>query len=182
MKDQKGSQPETQEISIKLERYGDIFSDFDMRPYSKRAISVDFLDEIKRATLDKNLGPVELALYMPGKKRNKDEETVIIERLQSHFKRHHHLMKNEQRRVTWFGIRMVMLGILCMVGATYLIYKDPTENVIMSFLVVFLEPAAWFLLWEGMNQILFDSKTVKPELDFYHKMSSIKDVVSFKSY
>lgn len=41
------------EISLVLDTYDDIFSDFDPRPYGERALSSDFLDEAKKAARDK---------------------------------------------------------------------------------------------------------------------------------
>ncbi|MEK7186949.1 MAG: hypothetical protein AAB690_01385 [Patescibacteria group bacterium] len=169
-------------ISLRLERYDDIFSDFDIRPYPSRALSVDFLDEIKRASQDKEDVGVELMLHMPEKERNESRETTIKERLTAHFKKHHLLLQEERKRILKFGIGMVVMGIFCMVAATFIIFKDPSDNILLSFLVIFLEPAAWFLLWEGMDQIIFNSKNVNPELSFYRKMSHAKSHAHFKSY
>lgn len=173
---------ETREISIRLEKYSDIFSDFDMRPYSKRALSVDFLDEIKRAVFDKDDEGIELILHTPEKERNESHETTIRERLEAHFKRHCYLLLKEKSQVTKLGLGMVVVGVVCMILATFVIYKDPTSDLGLSFLVVFLEPAAWFLLWEGMDQVLFNSKKNNPELLFYKKMMHPKGKVYFKSY
>jgi hypothetical protein len=74
------------------------------------------------------------------------------------------------------------MGIICMVAATFVIFEDPSQNLFLSFLVVFLEPAAWFLLWEGMDQIIFNSKSLNSELNFYRKMSSPHGNIHFKSY
>ena len=76
---------------------------------------------------------------------------------------------------------MVMLGILCMIAATLIVFKDPSQNLLLSFLVIFLEPAAWFLLWEGMDQIIFNSKDINPELEFYKKMASSNMHICFKT-
>ena len=173
---------ENPEISLRLEQYDDIFSDFDMRPYSKRALSVDFLDEVKRATSDKTGGAIELVLYAPEKERNEAHETTIKERLGAHFKRHYLLLAKERSEILRLGISMVVLGIVSMIAATFILYEDPTENLFLSFLVVFLEPAAWFLLWEGMDQIIFHSKDINPNLQFYKKMSESQGHVHFKSY
>lgn len=173
---------ETSEINLRLEQYDDIFSDFDMRPYSHRALSVDFLEEVKRAARDKNDGEIELVFHAPDKERNEQHESVIKERLAAHSRRHYHLVLKERRRVLRLGMGMVFMGIICMVVAAFIVFEDPTQNVLLSFLVVFLEPAAWFLLWEGMDQIIFNSKNVKPELDFYRKMSNAHNRMHFKSY
>ena len=44
------------EISLSLDNYDDIFSDFDPRPFSQRALSDDFLIEAKKASRDKVSG------------------------------------------------------------------------------------------------------------------------------
>ena len=87
---------ETEEISIRLESFDDIFSDFDMRGFDKRALSVDFLDEIKRASLDKDESGIELALYAPEKERDESKEGTIKERLSAHFNRHYGLVLKER--------------------------------------------------------------------------------------
>lgn len=173
---------ETSEISLRLEQFDDIFSDFDIRPYAKRALSVDFLEEIKRAANDKTDEGIELILHVPKKARSRAQEEVIRERLSAHFKRHYLLLVREKRRVMVLGIGMVLMGIISMIAATFIVSEGPSENLFMSFLLVFLEPAAWFLLWEGMDQIIFNSKNIQPELDFYRKMSNAHGKILFSSY
>ena len=173
---------ETEELSLRLMNYDDIFSDFDFRPYSKRALSIDFLDEMKRAVFDRKDGGVELVLHMPEKERNESHEATIRERIAAHFKKYYLLHLEQKRRVLKLGIVMVILGVISMIAATFIIFEDPARNLFLSFLVVFLEPAAWFLLWEGMDQIIFNSKKINPELDFYRKMSHPHGGVHFRSY
>lgn len=182
MKSQFSLPKETAEIYLRLEQYSDIFSDFDIRPFSERALSIDFIDEVKRAASDKEEGGLELILHAPEKDRDEFTEEIIKERLAAHFKRHYHLLLKEKRRVMKLGISMVIMGVIFMVLATFIVFKDPTENLFLSFLVVFLEPAAWFLLWEGMDQIIFNSKNINPDLNFYHKMSDAHKRIYFKSY
>ena len=179
--DYKDSVDETQEIFLRLEQYDDIFSDFDIRPYSRRALSADFLNEIKRASYDKSNDGIELALYVPAAGRQVSKEPVIAERLSTHFTKHFLLMRQEKRKVIATGLGMVALGIICMVFATLIIVEDPANDFWLSFLVVFLEPAAWFLLWEGMDQIVFTTKDMGPELNFYRKMSHSRGRIIFKS-
>lgn len=169
-------------ISLRLDQYDDIFSDFDIRPYANRALSVDFLDEIKRASCDKREDGIELMLHVPAHARNESDEDTITERLKAHFKKHYHLLLGKKRRVMKFGTIMVIMGIFCMIAATFIIFEDPSQDIFLSFLVVFLEPAAWFLLWEGMDQILFNSKSANPDIEFYRKMSNAQGRITFGSY
>lgn len=173
---------EMEEISLKLDQLDDIFSDFDIRPYSKRALSVDFIDEIKRASHDKNHGEIELTLHLPEKERNEHQELIIKDRLNAHFKKHHQLIAKEKKRVVRLGLTMVFLGIICMILASLALFRDASGSFGLSFLVVFLEPAAWFLLWEGMDLILFNSKNINRDLEFYRKMTGVQGHIHFKSY
>lgn len=177
------SEEETSEISLRLDHYDDIFSDFDIRPYSKRALSSDFLDEIRRASRDKKDGGIELTLHVPEKERNESREGVIRERLTAHFGKHYNLTLKEKRSYLGRGIVMVILGTVFMITAALIMFKkDPAESLLLSFLIVFLEPAAWFLLWEGMDLLLFSSKEVDSELDFYRKISDPHGHIHFKPY
>ena len=67
-------------ISLVLDSYNDIFSDFDPRDYSEKALSEDFLSECKRAARDKE-NHIELRLLIPIKKRNSTHENKIRKRL-----------------------------------------------------------------------------------------------------
>lgn len=173
---------EMQEISLRIEHHDDIFSDFDIRPYSRRALSVDFIEEIKRASHDKNGGEIELILHLPEKERNEYHESVIRERLMAHFKKHHQMLAKEKAHVLKVGLSMSILGVICMIIASFAVFEDTTNNFGLSFLVVFLEPAAWFLLWEGMDQIIFNSKNINPNLNFYRKMVAVQGHIHFASY
>lgn len=159
------------QISLDLEDYSDIFSDFDPRPYSQRALSDDFLSESRKASRDKVSGQIELGFLMPAAKRSAKDEAVIKKRLREHFKKHHLMLEVERKNVIKQGVYFATFGILIMFIATLLIFSHAESSVIGSFFVVLLEPAGWFLVWEGLHLIVFDSKAKRPEVQFYEKMS-----------
>jgi hypothetical protein len=172
---------DTSLIIIKLDDYEDIFSDFDMRSEDRRGLSIDFLDEIKRASNDKTDDGIEFILNVPENGRDEGREAVIKDRLLAHFVRHRDILQRNKRKVLYRGIIMIILGIISMIGATLVLSHD-SNDLLSSFLVIFLEPAAWFLLWEGADQILFNSKNIDPELDFYRKMSDSRGKIEFRGY
>ncbi|MBN2421438.1 hypothetical protein JXB27_04130 [Candidatus Woesearchaeota archaeon] len=168
------------EVSLTVNSYNDIFSSFDSRPYHERALSVDFIDEAKRASRDKALTGLELNLLVPKKTRDEYCETVIKDRLKEHFRKSHHVVSEEKRSTVNLGIKMVMLGILFMFTATFLLFEYGNKNLIMSFFIVLLEPAGWFTFWEGLNKSVFEAKNKNPEIEFYRKMTNAE--IRFKSY
>ena len=157
------------EIRLQLDEYNDLFSDFDPRPYSERALSDDFLEEIKKASLGKG-EEMDMHFFFPKEKRNTKDEGIIKKRLLIHFKRHYQILQEESRKHKKAGICFTALGIVLMFGATFFLFKWDT-NIFTSFAIILLEPASWFLFWEGLNLIIFTSKKKQPELVFYEKMS-----------
>jgi len=71
------------EISIWLDSYNDIFSDFDPRQISTRSLSDDFIAQIKKTQRESKGDKAVLRLLMPSALRKTDEESLIMERLHS---------------------------------------------------------------------------------------------------
>lgn len=167
-------------ISIALDGYNDIFSDFDPRPYNVRALSDDFIVEAKKASRDKEPGKFELKFLIPDHERKKDVEQVIKKRLRSHFKSHFQDVKKERDDIIKKGAVFVAVGIVFMFIATYILFYYSEKGIFINFLIVLLEPAGWFLFWEGLDQVVFETKRKKPTLDFNNKMSKCE--ITFISY
>lgn len=170
---------EKTKISLSLDDYNDIFSDFDPRPYSQRSLSDDFLIEAKKASRDKKTGEIELNLLMPKEKRNFNHEHTIKNRLKDYFKRREESTRREIKKIIHQGAIFIGIGVVLMIIATILIHYYYETNIFLSFLVILLEPAGWFLFWEGLNFIIFKQKEKNPEFEFNQKMS--KSTIIFSS-
>jgi hypothetical protein len=168
------------EISLWLDSYDDIFSDFDPRPYSQRALSDDFLTETKKASRDKASGSIQLSFLVPKDKRNAQHENLIKKRLRDHFKKHYIIFQKDIYKQVREGLIYVVSGIILMFTTTYIFFKNPNESLLLSFLVTFLEPAGWFLFWQGLMLVIFESRVKKPDMEFYEKMA--KSEIDFIPY
>ncbi len=162
-------------VSLWLNSYHDLFSDFDHRNYDVRAISDDFLVEAKKFTSIKS-GKLQLRFLVPILKRKKEVEPLIKKRLQDHFQRHFKLLKNEKRKKVKRGILFTILGLTLMVGASALsIY---TNNFWGKILIIIFEPGGWFLTWMGLDQVFFEGH--KEDFTFYEKMNKCE--IEFYTY
>ena len=166
------------EISLMLDTYDDIFSDFDPRSYNERALSDDFLQEAKRASRDKEMG-IELKLLTPKKLRNKTSEEQIKKRLRDHFKKHLNIIHKEIKQIRREGGMFGFAGLMMIILAAYLSSFE-SSSIIMHFFVVLFEAGGWFTGWTGLDQLYYTTKEKKPDLDFYGKMS--KCTITFLSY
>lgn len=171
---------ESEEISLWLDDYNDLFSDFDPREYSQRALSDDFILEAKKASMDKKINKLlNLKFSIHPKKRSREHELVIAKRLKNHFLKHFNILLEEKRSVLKRGALFIFVGMVLMLIATFILFYSVDKTIFVSFLIVLLEPAGWFFFWDGLELVIFESKKRKADLDFYHKM--LKCSISFTS-
>ncbi len=160
-----------EDIPLVLDSYEDIFSDFDPRPYSEKALSGDFLLECKKASTDKS-GKINLKFFVPKQKRSPLDEIKIKKRLMEHFRKHLIKKKREMFKIGLHGFNWLILGsFMMLLSAIFLDYKGPFWfNLIISL----VHPAGWFFMWEGLGKIFITSKEKEPDYLFYKKMSNAR--------
>jgi len=167
------------EIALWLDTYDDIFSDFDPRPFIQRALSIDFLDEIKRASREKVSGQIELKFLVPRNQRSIETDLQIKKRLKEHFKKHHEQLKIEKNKVVRTGILVASLGFFNMFLAVIL-HSLLGEILLTTILTTLLEPSGWFMMFYGLDRVFYGGQSKKPDIEFYGKMSNAD--ISFISY
>jgi hypothetical protein len=165
------------EVSLVVDNYDEIFSSFDPRPYSRRALSVDFLDEARRATREIKPGIFELRFLLPFSERKLEKEGMIKRRLKEHFKKHHEMLEAESRKVKRKGLFLSFIGFIMMLIATWIVFYGD-HKFIYSILKIVFEPGGWFILWTGLDILFFGSKEDRKDLEFYKKMTRAEIVFS----
>ena len=167
------------EISLWLDNYDDIFSDFDPRPYSLRSLSDDFLLEAKKASRDKDANRLELRFLISQEHRDPKAEATIKKRLRDHFTKHSNQLEKDMTKVRNQAIITLLLGVILMLVASYL--DSLNLNFFAArFLFVLLEPTGWFLTWFALDRIFYSPELKKAEYEFYKKM--VKCEIMFISY
>lgn len=160
------------EVSLILDTYDDIFSDFDPRPYDERALSEDFLSAAKRASRDKGEG-LELRFLIPKNVRKSSDEDLIKERLRDHFRKHYKMLKKDaakQRRSAF-----ILIGIGVIVGLVDALVLSVSSVFSLSAILsdsigLILTPASWYTIWTGFDRILSRPKEDVDDEIFYKKM------------
>lgn len=167
-------------VSMLLDSYDAIFSDFDPRPFQERAISDDFMLEARKVLRENEGGTHELHFLIPKLLRNEHSEEVIKERLHKHFKNTLSRLERETRFLIGKGIFLIVLGVTFMFLVSVTPRSLEQKNYFIDFLAVVFEPAGWFMAWYGFDQIFYYSKLKGRKLDFYRKM--VKAELRFDTY
>jgi len=162
-------------IGLWLDTYDDIFSDFDPRPYEERTISDDFLSELQKMVREDPEGVAELQLQIPEEQRDAPTEEVIVQRIHDYFGMKHEEMESALRRLRRNALIMTCCGMLLSLAAGWLAFFA-AGKLPMSLLLVILEPAGWFLIWNGLDTLYSSVRSKKPQLEFYGKMTRCKIV------
>jgi len=165
-------------IPLILDTYNDIFSSFDSRPYSEKALSDDFLIECKKAARDKDDHGIELVLAMPKARRNLNDEFKIKKRLREHFHKHFIEKNADLHKIRKEGLLWVFLGIV--VNVLVAVGFINFESNILHTIIALFEVPSWFLIWEGMGKIFLESRKIAPDFAFYKKMANCE--IIFRSY
>ena len=160
------------ELSLWLDDFDDIYSDFDSRYYLKRRISDDFLHELRTSIRYKEQSITNLILQLPASKRNKDIEQDIIASLHNFFTEQLYLSKEKYAKVLRRCIIMLVSGMI-MMALSFLLNLKFERSLISMFRILF-EPAGWFLIWGALDTLYYDFQSVKKEKALYYNLSAMK--------
>jgi hypothetical protein len=160
------------EISLWLDEYDDIFSDFDSRPYSSRNLSEDFVDELKHIVED-DVPAKTISLLVPARARDTQKESLIHRRLHNHFKEMYQYAMSTSRGVRIRAIWFICAAAVLMAFAAYVSSLNSGSIALHVFLVI-IEPAGWFLMWTGLDNLINRSGQIMSELRFYKKLAKSK--------
>ena len=167
------------DISLWLDDYDDIYSDFDSRQYPKRRISEDFIYEMKDAFNYRKEKIRDLFLFMPPEKRVEASEEIIVTGM-THFFNGQFLMAAGKYRKKWNrGILLGIIGLAVMICSASLTSIVQNPSFLKNILYVLLEPGGWFLLWASFDTIYYDLKELKADKDFFKELAATR--VHFRS-
>lgn len=159
------------EISIAIDTWDDIFSDFDPRPLSERVLSEDFIAELKKRYHETRTGQLALTIYAPLLLKNETQERAVIQRLKKHFRHRSLQRQRELNRIRRRGVVFVMLGIFSLGFLTFITYSQLFSKLAIELLSIIFMPLGWFGIWEGFSKIVDTSPIFIQEEMLFKKLS-----------
>lgn len=159
----------THGITIWLDSYDDIFSDFDSRGYSDRVFSDDFLNELRKLSREDD-GQIEsFHFLLPANVRKEETEKIISRRLHGFFKKNYERAGLDVKQTRRKGILFSALGLVLLLLAGFISFHRPAQ-IGLHLLMVTCEPAGWFLIWMGYDLFMNGVARKKTDLSFYTKI------------
>lgn len=166
------------EISIAIDTWDDIFSDFDPRPLSERALSEDFIAELKKRYRETRKGQFVVTIYAPPFLKDDAQEKAVIQRLKRQFKHRSLQRQKELNRIRIRGTIFVSFGIFSLGFLTFITYFQLFSGLAIELLGIIFMPLGWFGIWEGFSKIVDASPIFLQEEILFNKLS--KAVYQFR--
>ncbi len=159
------------EISIAIDRWEDIFSDFDPSPLSHRTLSEDFIYELKKRHRETKRGSFMITIYAPLSLKDEEKEKVVIQRLKQYFRFRATQAKKQLGRIRARGITFVVFGIFSLGLLILLTYFKAFSELGIELIGIALMPLGWFGIWEGFSKIVDTSPILRVDEDLFIKLA-----------
>jgi len=160
------------EISIILDVWDDIFSDFDPRPLDERALSQDFINELKKRYRETAKGELLISFFAPKSLKDEQSEKMVTHRLRRYFKERAMQKKRDIRRMQARGGVFVLFGIASLSSITMVSYFNIVPEFTDKLLEIIFVPLGWFGIWEGFSQIVDASPRFAQDETLYRKLAA----------
>jgi hypothetical protein len=156
------------EVAIALDTYDDLFSDFDIRGYGERALSKDFLDEL-RVRLRKYWPRPDLAivLLVPSAERDREAEALIVSRIDRYFVEGRDKYERASRRGWLTALLFVSAGLVLSLAANLIVERFSFLPLFKDFLLV----PSWFFVWSGFDLVV-NRDDIGKKRRYYKALSS----------
>lgn len=142
---------DVEEVQIAIDKYEELFSDFDISPYKNRSISLDLKEELESKNLDFSK-KIQIIFSIPQIERDLNQEKIIVKRLNSFFN-----TKNLQYERRIFsrrkrGIKYIIMGIF-FITLTF-IFEMFFTDLFPLYVANIIMILGWFGIWTGVEKIL----------------------------
>jgi len=160
------------EISIILDVWDDIFSDFDPRPLDERALSQDFIGELHKRYKETAKGELLISFYAPKSLQNEESEKMVVHRLRKYFKDQAQEKRHAIHHMRIRGAIFVLIGFVSLTSITLTSFFKLFSELTDQLLQILLVPLGWFGMWEGLAQIVNASPSFAAERHLFRKLAT----------
>ncbi len=157
-------------IEIALDKYGDIFNEWDHASYRKRDMDPElayFLED-SSAEIPLRYG-IDLVFYLPHQEMDKRKEGLVISVVRNYYR----FYTNVERRTLGRTFRRMLnyfLLALALLTCTYIFSYWP-QTFFLALLSEGLSMGSWFCMWEAISFLLFERNEITTKIKTYDRLS-----------
>ena len=158
-------------ISIAIDTYDDIFSDFDPRDILDRDLSEDFINELGHRHRQSPKGKYDVVLVAPKAIEDPAAEKKIISRLNRYFHQKYLRYKKTIDDLRVRGGIYVVFGMMLLAALTFLAYYQKLDKLTLELVGIIFMPLGWFGIWEGFSKMIDIPFKLNNDTQVYKRLS-----------
>ena len=165
-------------IQVTIEKYTDIFNDWDNAPFRKRDMDPDlaiFLENCFEEIPEKH--GVDICFYLPKEEKDINREESLIAGIKTYYSFYLHqeiraLNKNYQKIFKYVIASLSLLAVSVFLG------KTVDKNIILGTIQQGFNIGGWVFLWEVISMVFFRGREVSSEVSKYQRF--LNSLIYFK--
>lgn len=158
-------------ISIAIDTYDDIFSDFDPRDLTQRDLSEDFIIELTRRHRADIKGKYDVVLVAPKSIEDTAAEKKITSRISRYFSQKYRRYAKSINDLRLRGAIYIVLGMALLIILALLTYYKKFDALTLEIIGIMFMPLGWFGIWEGFSKIVDIPFKLESDTQVYRKLS-----------
>lgn len=161
------------DISIWLDKYEDLFSQYDSSELKARTLSDNFLEEMRKMVRKVPASGIELKFNLMQSAPDAQNEALIGDNIHDYFTCHAKAAQQEKADIIRSGMVRIVAGF-ALITCLLMVRNKWSAVLALHGLEMMLDPLGWFLIWTGLEMVFVQAKKEQPAIDFNLKMATAK--------
>ncbi|MBU3198346.1 hypothetical protein LL037_21635 [Clostridium estertheticum] len=165
-------------IQVGIDKYTDIFNDWDNAPFRKRDMDPDLVIFLENCfeEIPEKYG-VDICFYLPKGEKDISREESLIAGIKTYYSFYLHqeikILNNNYRKI--FKYVLIALSLL---GVSVFLGSSGDKNIILGTIQQGFNIGGWVFLWEVISMVFFPGREVSSEISKYQRF--LNSLIYFK--
>ena len=165
-------------IQVALDKYNDIFNDWDRAPFRKRDMDPDLANFLENCfeEIPSKYG-VDICFYLPKQEKDVNSEESLIAGIKTYYSFYMHqeikvLKENYRKMFKYLVSSLTLLAISVFLGTS------AGDNIFLGTIQQGFNIGGWVFLWEVIEMVFFRGREVSSEINKYQRF--LNSLIYFK--
>lgn len=167
-------------IEVSLDKYTDVFNDWDHSSYKKRDMDPDLSGFLDNCSEDIPLKyGIDICFYLPKMmQKDKKREEILITGVKTYYSFYIHA-ENKLLRESYQRILMYMVASFMFLTIGFALRTSVSDNIFYSTILEGLNIGGWVFLWEAISIFFFRRRKNLVEIKKYKRFLNSKIIFKY---
>lgn len=165
-------------IQVALDKYTDVFNDWDNSPFKKRDMDPDLAEFLENCfdEIPQEDG-VDICFYLPKETQDPKREEILVSGIKTYYSFYLHDAMKKSKEKTRNMVEYAVTSFSLLAVSVFL-NSISGNNIIMGTVQQGFNVGGWVFLWEAISMLFFRRRKVLAEINKYQRF--LKSMIFFK--